>query len=178
MLHDHEANDPIVCNCYKGSIFPHKSLFDQDMVYLSIAEKTSKTLHNVELWLSLLSCGTHLTSFFTLPIFLWSDIIEILASVAWDISLVFRRGFCSTGVFRCWSSIVNGRHLTSLFSRFVSSLRNFWNQRLTVRSQVNPSYHALSILGYSMKGIMNKLETMQKKSKRITSFFLGGGDQD
>ena len=48
------------------------------------------------------SCGTHLLSFFTIPILLrCSDIVGILTVNAWNVFLTLWRRFCSKSLFNC-----------------------------------------------------------------------------
>ena len=75
-----------------------------------------------------------------------SDIVDMLKPIAWDISLTIWRELCSTSVFRCWSSTEHKCPQPYWSSRFVYPQQNYWNQRLTVRSQVDPWPHALLIL--------------------------------
>ena len=104
------------------------------------------------LWRSLNSCRTRLSNFFTKPNFWWSDWHQLT-----DIFLFhFVVGFVRLVLVRCWSSVVE-RRLQITWSRSVSPLRNSWNQRRTVRFEVDPSSYYLFILPIVTKTLWQSL---------------------
>lgn len=53
----------------------------------------------------------------------YSDIVEMLTLIIWDISLKLWHGFCLTSIFRCWWSIADGRPLPSSSSTRTPSMK-------------------------------------------------------
>lgn len=116
------------------------------------------------LLLSLSSCGTRLSWFGILPIFLrWSDIVRMLTTSIWDISLTLWYEFGSTGVFICCFPIADGCPLPTWCSRFVSPQRNYRKQRHTVRTKVNPPPHTLLMMAAVWEILCSSLNSGKKK---------------
>lgn len=113
-----------------------KSIFDRWMDHSKFHRlSVEHTLNDEFFWLSVISWGTHLSRFFTLPPFSrWTDIVEMMIRFIKDISLTLFWGLSTVSVFRCWLGIADGRLLTFGCSRFVFYRRTFSNQCPTNQS--------------------------------------------
>ena len=127
------------------NIFPHKSLFDQEMDHSNSAETASKTLKNIELF-----------DFFWVyvePIYQDSSPCKF----SWDHLILLKCWHLLIGIFLydmvfvhqvftdAGLSIRDRHTLLSWSSRIVSSSWYYWNKCHTVWSQIDSSPHALLI---------------------------------
>ena len=92
--------------CRSFTVIIKASFFITSHYLTKKTETASNTLQKVELFYF---HWVHMESIFFTSLILsrWSNIVEMLTLIEWEISLTLWRGFCSTSIFKCWLSVAD-----------------------------------------------------------------------
>ena len=121
-------------------------------------------------WFAVSSWGTHLSSFFTFPIyFKCQTTIEWSTLSSWGTSHVVLRGSARTDHHQWFSQLVAFNLWWSVTARLSSPLQNFLNHHCTVRSLAVPDPHGLLMLQVVSAALWPILN-LNKKVARICFF--------